>query len=619
MSKKKESTCRTPEKRRGNNNNNRARGVSESNTNNNPDKVNNTRSMTVNNAKAQVNSSLQNNPSGSPQIKNLRYCGSYEEWKKRNHLPENQKVFIIIGGYRDFRAALTERGWVENPDSFSPYFDFKWCSKVRDIDYTNLSDNQIVNHFEKNSIITTKCGLAKQLKNIKWYQKVSGDDFYPVCYCLNEDYGIEEFREDFRQYKAASILKIHTNALKKNIDTYYESFSVLYFIRLIMAYMCVNKLLIDYDEIIDKPDAINKCVTDLEWKILEVPKKTQAEIVLEMWGKIPINAYKILYEQSFINEISKEIKEYKESQQLNMDFINELTARINNLLVECAKRNKQFNFVDEQNLWIQKPAGLSRGRGIEVYNNYQKIIDKVENKRKIQWVVQKYIENPLLVKRRKFDIRQWVIITDWNPLTIWFYEDSYVRFAAVDYNELDFENKYIHLTNNCVSSKMKEQEGSYKEDEFFTENLWHSDTFRDYLHEKEGYDVWTEKVKPMIKDVTLWSISSAQDMIENRKGSVELYGMDLMLDEDYNVWLLEINASPSQEYSTKVTAQMVHDQSHDSVQLQVDDKAGKKTRFADSGKFSCLHRAKQLVEKPMFYLNINQTVDGVKIKNLKNV
>ena len=118
------------------------------------------------------------------------------------------------------------------------------------------------------------------------------------------------------------------------------------------------------------------------------------------------------------------------------------------MLIECAKRNKQFNFGDEQNLWILKPAGLSRGRGIEIHNNYQKIIDKVENKRKMQWVVQKYIENPLLIKRRKFDIRQWIIISDWNPLTIWFYEDSYVRFAAVDYNENDFDNKYIFILGN---------------------------------------------------------------------------------------------------------------------------------------------------------------------------
>ena len=574
--------------------------------------------MTVNATKALV-TTVANNVSSSPPIKNLRNCSTYEEWKKRNHLSPGQKVYIIIGGYRDFRAALNERGWVENPDHFSPFFDFKWCSKVRDIDYTNLTEYQIVNHFEKNSTITTKAGLAKQLKNLKWYQKVGCDDFYPACHCQNEDYGIEEFRADFRQYKAVSILKTHMKGIKKDEKAYYENFTVVDLIKLIMGFMCVNKILIDYDDILDKPDVINQTITDQEYKILETSRRAHIEIVFEQWKLIPIDTYRILYEQQLIDQILNGVITYKDTQELNKEFITGLTDKIDSLLKECAKRNKQFNFGDEQNLWILKPAGLSRGRGIEIHNNYQKIIDKVENKRKMQWVVQKYIENPLLIKRRKFDIRQWIIISDWNPLTIWFYEDSYVRFAAVDYNENDFDNKYIHLTNNCVTSKLKENDVDHIEDDFFTENMWHSDTFRDYLKEKEGYDIWTEKILPKIKDVALWSISSAQDMIENRKGSIELYGMDVMLDEDYNTWLLEINASPALDFSTKITTSMVHDLGHDIVQLLIDDKAGKKTRFADSGKFTCLYRARQQVEKPKFYLNINQTVDGIKIKNLKNI
>jgi len=57
-------------------------------------------------------------------------------------------------------------------------------------------------------------------------------------------------------------------------------------------------------------------------------------------------------------------------------------------------------------------------------NTLEKIMDLMtqNNFRELNWVVQKYIEKPMLIYKTKFDIRQWFLITDWTPLTVWFYK-----------------------------------------------------------------------------------------------------------------------------------------------------------------------------------------------------
>ena len=180
------------------------------------------------------------------------------------------------------------------------------------------------------------------------------------------------------------------------------------------------------------------------------------------------------------------------------------------------------------------------------------------------WVVQKYIENALLIQGRKFDIRQWAIVSCWNPLTVWFYSDCYLRFCVHEFS-LEAEklnDRFVHLANNAVSSKSKDFKSTGIEG-----NMWTKLQLIDFLASyrktgdgsgslKSSEEVW-ETINSKMKTIVECCFSCVQDMMDSRVHSFEVFGFDFMLDEQLNVYLLEVNSSPSMEYSTAVTKNLV--------------------------------------------------------------
>ena len=71
------------------------------------------------------------------------------------------------------------------------------------------------------------------------------------------------------------------------------------------------------------------------------------------------------------------------------------------------------------NAWILKPGGKSRGRGIEIHTDLEDLQNTIMVNSDSMWVVQKYIERPLIIIGKKFDIRVWVLLTSVEPLTVW--------------------------------------------------------------------------------------------------------------------------------------------------------------------------------------------------------
>jgi len=60
----------------------------------------------------------------------------------------------------------------------------------------------------------------------------------------------------------------------------------------------------------------------------------------------------------------------------------------------------QFDMNGDKNIWIMKPSGLSRGRGIACISNLNELLTFIK-KNSSQYIIQKYIENPLIIMDRK--------------------------------------------------------------------------------------------------------------------------------------------------------------------------------------------------------------------------
>jgi hypothetical protein len=104
-------------------------------------------------------------------------------------------------------------------------------------------------------------------------------------------------------------------------------------------------------------------------------------------------------------------------------------------------------------LWLAKPADENRGIGIEVLRNEAEIVDFLASKGraamigvKTHWVLQKYLEKPLLYKQRKFDCRVWAVLLDTGD--VFLYAPGYVRTSSDVFDRAD-TSRFGHLTNYC--------------------------------------------------------------------------------------------------------------------------------------------------------------------------
>ncbi|XP_032963353.1 tubulin polyglutamylase TTLL5 isoform X10 [Rhinolophus ferrumequinum] len=214
--------------------------------------------------------------------------------------------------------------------------------------------------------------------------------------------------------------------------------------------------------------------------------------------------------------------------------------------------------------WIVKPVASSRGRGVYLINNPNQI-SLEENT-----LVSRYISNPLLIDDFKFDVRLYVLVTSYDPLVIYLYEEGLARFATVRYDQgaKNIRNQFMHLTNYSVNKKSGDYVSCDDPEVEDYGNKWSMSAMLRYL-KQEGRD--TTALMAHVEDLIIKTIISAElaiatackTFVPHRSSCFELYGFDVLIDSTLKPWLLEVNLSPSlacdAPLDLKIKASMISD------------------------------------------------------------
>uniref|UniRef100_A0AAA9SAK3 TTL family tubulin polyglutamylase complex subunit L1 n=2 Tax=Bos TaxID=9903 RepID=A0AAA9SAK3_BOVIN len=111
--------------------------------------------------------------------------------------------------------------------------------------------------------------------------------------------------------------------------------------------------------------------------------------------------------------------------------------------------------------WIMKPCGKAQGKGIFLINKLSQIkkwsrdsktSSFVTQSTKEAYVISLYINNPLLIGGRKFDLRLYVLVSTYRPLRCYMYKLGFCRFCTVKYtpSTSELDNMFVHLTNVAI-------------------------------------------------------------------------------------------------------------------------------------------------------------------------
>uniref|UniRef100_A0A7S0F6P1 Tubulin--tyrosine ligase-like protein 5 n=2 Tax=Hanusia phi TaxID=3032 RepID=A0A7S0F6P1_9CRYP len=150
-------------------------------------------------------------------------------------------------------------------------------------------------------------------------------------------------------------------------------------------------------------------------------------------------------------------------------------------------------------------------------------------------------------------MRLYVLVTSFDPLRLYLYDDGLARFCTEKYDE-DVRGSsgdlFRHLTNYSVNKTHASFLAREAEEGEQHPLKWSLRALKEHL---QGAGVDTRRVFEQVEDLivkTLLAVegrinSKLQQLVPYRNNCYELFGFDVMLDASLHPWLIEVNTSPS--------------------------------------------------------------------------
>ncbi|NXU10293.1 TTLL3 monoglycylase, partial [Pardalotus punctatus] len=324
--------------------------------------------------------------------------------------------------------------------------NFIWTSFLEATDRKLLQQDQVVNHYPRVDAFTSKEGLCLSLQNLLWIEQADPNTFFPWCYPLGTIDDQEAFIEDFCLTAAGSLLKLALEEAgdrlmeTKQVPNFAEGASESHISHPMHSTARPGSPL--YPELVE--DALEVCKQHLE--ILQhhdIDRNTQSPCrTCINWDHFLQDYYHVAHEGA------------------GLVLTRRQQNQCQDLLQHLAEQLPQLGMEGKLSVWILKPGAKSQGKGkaggsgehtepphlggfppsrcspgITCTTWLEEVLQLARGctapvVRVGRWVVQKYVERLLTIFGTKFDSRQWFVVTDWKPLTVWFYHDCYLCFCS---------------------------------------------------------------------------------------------------------------------------------------------------------------------------------------------